>query len=385
MNIETMTSRERVVRTLNHQPADRAPLDLGMHPSTGISAFAYHHLRRHLGLDTRAIRVPDVVQMLAFVDEDVRQRFHLDCVMLEPAWPTPARWTPRGDFSFLVPAAFQPQRDAAGDWIVRQGAGQMRMPGDGFFFDGDWLSNWGGLDEDAAIALYAREAERVYKETPYATAFLGYGYGPAFAAFFNGLEHGMQMLDDPAAAHADNERRLQHSLAIAGKVIDAMGPHIQMLCLGNDMGMQAGPMCRPETMAEFVFPYYQRFCDFVHRHSDIKVFLHCCGSIKPLIPLIIEAGIDVLNPVQISAADMEPAALKREFGERIVFWGGCCNTQNVLGTAAPEAVARHTRGLVKTFKSGGGVVVNQVHNIMGDVPPANIVAMLDAAYAGSFP
>ena len=169
-----------------------------------------------------------------------------------------------------------------------------------------------------------------------------------------------------------------------GKVIDAFGQYIQLVTMSDDMGTQNGPMCNPQYIKEFCMPYYKRFCDFVHANSDIKVFLHNCGSIKELIPLLIDAGIDVLNPVQISADNMDPQELKDEFGDQICFWGGGCNTQRVLGTGTPESVASNVRQLVRIFKKNSGFVFNQVHNIMGNVPPENIVAMLDTAYEESF-
>ena len=137
-------------------------------------------------------------------------------------------------------------------------------------------------------------------------------------------------------------------------------------------------------MEEFVFPYYKRFCEFIHQNSDVKVFMHNCGSIRAYMPMLIDAGIDVINPVQISAAGMDPRELKREFGDKIVFWGGGCDTQNVLGVASPAEVRSHVRELISIFAPGGGFVFNQVHNIMGDVPPENVIAMLDTAYEASF-
>lgn len=381
---ETLTPRRRVIRTLNHQPVDRYPIDLGMHPSTGISAFAYQNLREHLGLTPRTIEVPDAVQMLARVDYDVLQRFHIDCIMLQPRWRKTTTWRPRSLFQFEMPADFQPTQDASGEWTVRRGDHQMRMPPGGFFFDGAWLSDWSGMDDEGALAAQAAEAERIYKETPYATCYLGYGYGPHLGGFFWGLDHGVQMLEEPEKAHEQSERNLKRSIEVAGRVLDRLGKYVQMIAIGDDMGTQAGPMCRPSTMAEFVFPYYQRFCDFVHRNSDVKVFLHCCGSVRPLIPMMIEAGIDVLNPVQISASDMDAATLAKEFGGKIVFWGGGCDTQNVLGQSTPDAVRANVRQLTSAFKPTGSFVFNQVHNIMGNVPPENIVAMLDEAYARSF-
>jgi uroporphyrinogen decarboxylase len=164
----------------------------------------------------------------------------------------------------------------------------------------------------------------------------------------------------------------------------AMGRFIQLLTVGDDMGTQHGPLCNPRHIERFCMPYYRRFCRVVHAESDVKVFMHNCGAIRTLIPMLIEAGIDALNPVQISADGMDPVALKSEFGDRITFWGGGCDTQRVLPAASPTEVARHVAGQVGTFKPGGGFVFTQVHNILGNVPPQNVVAMFDAAYNASW-
>lgn len=380
---ETLTSRERVVRTLNREPVDRMPIDLGAHPSSGISAFAYKNLREYLDFDPGKIWVHDTVQMLACVDEDIRRRFHIDTIQLEPKWPALKPWTPRPGFTFQMPGGMPLELGESGDWIVERNNQRMRLPAGGYFFDGDWLCDWGGLGEDEAIAVYAREAERIHQETEYATMFTGYSYGCGFGAFFGGMDHAVEMLEDPDLVKEQHETKLAGYIRRAGKAIDAFGPCVQMIAIGDDMGMQTGPMCRPSVLEDCTFPYIKRFCDFIHRHSDWKVFLHSCGSIRPLIPLMIDAGIDVLNPVQISAANMDPAGLKRDFGDRILFWGGGCDTQNVLGSAGPDEVRENVRSLVSAFNKGGGFVFNQVHNVMGDVAPENIVAMLDAAYEAS--
>jgi uroporphyrinogen decarboxylase len=131
-------------------------------------------------------------------------------------------------------------------------------------------------------------------------------------------------------------------------------------------------------------PYMKEFNHIVHENSNIKLFLHCCGSIKPLIPGLIEAELDILNPVQISASDMDPVELKAKFGGKLTFWGGGCNTQNILGFKDEDTVRKNVKELSTVFKPGGGFVFNQVHNIMGNVPPQNIVAMFDEAYKNSF-
>jgi uroporphyrinogen decarboxylase len=374
---ERLTSRDRVIRTLKRLPVDRYPIDLGSHMSTGISAFAYWNLLEKLGLPTENVWVPDAVQMLAMVEEPVRRRFHVDCILLEPPWVKLHRWNPWGKYHFHLPATMQPKCSPDGEWRVGQGEESMRMPAGGFFFDGDWLSDWSDEDEDAAIDGYAQEAKRIFEQTDYATNFVGYSRGEGFGAFFGDFERQVMMLQDPQQVMEQNLRR-------AGKIIDKMGNYIQLLTISGDMGTQNGPMCRPALIEKCTTPYIKQFCDFIHHNSDIKVFLHCCGSIKALIPMLIDSGVDVLNPVQISAKNMDPVELKREFGEKIIFWGGGADTQHVLGQATPAEVQEHVRSLVRVFKPGGGFVFNQVHNILGNVPPENIIAMLDVAYEESF-
>jgi uroporphyrinogen decarboxylase len=382
---ETMTSRERVIRTLNREATDRFPIDLGSHMSTGISMFAYWHLREYLGWSTEDIWVPDLVQCLAYVEEDVRQRFHVDCILLAPRWPAERRWSPRKPYTFAVPEAFQPRQQQDGSWVASHAESSMRMPAGGFFFDGEWLNScWHGLSEDKVLQRYAREAERIYKETEYACNFVGYAYGGGLGSFFRGVEQGIRMLTDPDSVREQNERDLERQIQQFNRINEAFGPYIQLITVGDDMGGQNGPLVNPESIERFCVPYYKRLCTHIHRYSDIRVFMHNCGGIEPLLPGLIDAGIDVMNPVQISAAGMDPAHLKSKYGEDIVFWGGGCDTQNVLGVAQPQQVREHVEMLARIFKKGGGFVFNQVHNILGNVPPENIVAMLDTAYKESF-
>ena len=385
MKSETMTSRERVIRTLNHESVDRIPIDLGSHMSTGISMFAYWRLREYLGLSVDNIRIPDMVQGLAYVAPDILERFHCDCILLEPPFRETIRWNPRDRYWFTIAAAADPQLNEDGSWIIRKNDASMRMPRDGFFFDGAWLNDWGEGSEDERIALYTGEAERIYKETEYATNLLGYSHGLGMSGYGAGsINDAILAFDDPQKLHEMNEQYLANSIRRMGKIIDSFGQYIQMVTMSDDMGTQKGPTCSPDYVEAFCIPYYKRFCDFVHANSDIKIFLHNCGSIKPLIPSLIDAGVDVLNPVQISADNMDPQELKDEFGDRICFWGGGCNTQDVLGTGTPEKVTDNVRHLVGIFKKNSGFVFTQVHNIMGNVPPENIVAMLDTAYEEGF-
>jgi uroporphyrinogen decarboxylase len=170
----------------------------------------------------------------------------------------------------------------------------------------------------------------------------------------------------------------------ASKVIKSMGRYIQCIGTGSDLGTQTAPMVNPVIYEELVAPYLKKFCSFIHENSDCKVFMHCCGSIKPFIPILTDCGIDILNPVQISAKNMDPNDLKDNYGNEMTYWGGGCDTQNILNVGSPEDVKENVRNLIKIFKPGTGFVFNQVHNIMGDITPENIVTMFDTAYEESF-
>ena len=375
---ETMTSRQRVAEAINHRVPDRMPIDLGMHTSTGISAFAYQNLRAHLGLPDAPVELVDGVQVTARVEETVLRRFHCDCAFLRPRPAKPRIWSPRAGYEFLVPDYCNPKQNDVGEWVVEQGARRMRMPVGGYFFDGSWLSMEDRWD-DAFFAATVREAERLYKDTDYFTAFIG------FHPFFESdVDFFCDMIAEPDELKAQNEKHLETQIALAGKLINSMKDHIGAVCLSGDLGGQQSPMVKPDVFADVSAPYLRAFCEFIHRHSDYKVFLHSCGSIEPLIPLLIDCGVDILNPVQISAQNMAPEMLKAKYGKDIVFWGGGVDTQRVMGFQPADAVAANAKALTQIFKPGGGYVFCPVHNIMGDVPPENVIAAYDSAYANSF-
>ncbi|MDR1955836.1 MAG: hypothetical protein LBQ30_03180, partial [Treponema sp.] len=364
-------------KALNHEEADRFPIDLGMHFSTGISVFAYYNLRKHLGLSTDKIQAVDTFSMLARVDDDILERFHCDTVLLNPPFKKLKEWHVREDYCFLIPERMNVERE--GDYyVVRRGNEEMRMPPGGFFFDGDGIS-MKDLGDEENLEYFCGEAERIYQETDKFTCLMG-----EFNAFFTGIEMACEMLTDPDTVSARNKTLLKSQTEKFLRILKYGGAHIGCIEINGDMGMQSGPFFSPGCFEQFVLPYMKEFNRVVHDNSDIKVFLHCCGSIKPLIPGLIEAGLDILNPVQISADNMDPRKLKEEFGDKLCFWGGGCDTQRVLGFKNAEEVRKNTRELCGIFKPRGGFVFNQVHNIMGNVPPENIAAMFDEAYKNSF-
>lgn len=373
--IETMNSRQRVIAAIEHKPVDRVPIDLGVHFSTGISAFAYWNLREYLGLSTDNIKIVDPIQFLARVDEDILNRFHCDCLLLNPCFPNLHEWNPRGKYRFQIPGAMQPKLNSDGSWIVERNGEKARMPKGGFFFDGDWPP----FNDDGYSERREKRAERIFKETDYFTMLMGF-----WAFFRSSPDFLCDMLTDPESVKETCQKSLDEQIDYMGNVINSMGQFIQAIEVNSDMGMQNGPFCNPAVYAEICAPYLKKFCSFVHQNSDIKIFMHNCGSIKPFIPILIDCGIDVLNPVQISADNMDPGQLKREFGDKIAFWGGGCNTQQILNMGTPKDVEDNVRILMNIFKPNSGFVFNQVHNIMGDIKPENIVAMFDTAYSESF-
>jgi uroporphyrinogen decarboxylase len=185
------------------------------------------------------------------------------------------------------------------------------------------------------------------------------------------------------AAEPDNVRRLldalmQRHLAMLEKLCDAVGDVVNIIRFGDDLGMDSGPFMSPNTYRELFKPHHTALCDYVHKHSRMHTFLHSCGGIYPLIGDLIEAGFEILNPVQTNCVGMDPRTLKKDFGEAITFWGGAADTRHVLNRQTPRQVADHVTERLELFAPGGGFVINTVHNILPDVPPENVVAMFEA-------
>ncbi len=236
-----------------------------------------------------------------------------------------------------------------------------------------------------------REASTCYENTEY--AILGWGGGVCFLGLslitdrLSNVTMGLpsewmiMLMTEKATAHEMMDRSVEASISCLKQLHEAVGDRCFAWGIAaDDSGTQRGEFIRPELWAEMIKPHYAKLCAWIHRNTQWKTFLHCCGSIYHLIPHMIEAGVDILNPIQTSAANMQPERLKAEFGGKIVFWGGGCDTQRVLPTATPEEIRAHVRERLAIFKPAGGYVFNQVHNIQPNVPAENIIAMLDAAY-----
>jgi len=410
-----MNARQRVLAALNHRETDRIPVDLSGHRSSGIAAIAYARLREYLGLPRRPVRVYDPVQQLAIVDEDVLERFGVDTIELGRAFALEDRWwtdwvLPDGT-PCQMPVWARPKRIEGGWGLHSPNTGRLvaRMPDGCLYFEQTY---WPFFEQDDLNKLESELSESMWTAIasppgpevagPDGPARLAEGArrlraqtDRAIIGLFGGnlLEMGqffyrndgflMLLAARPRRAHEFLDRVMEMHLRNLERFLGAVGPFIDVVLFGDDLGMQNGPQISPKMYREFIFPRQQILWLRVRQLAPhLKIQLHCCGGVRELLPGLIEAGLDAINPVQITCRGMEPAGLKRDFGGQLTFWGGGCDTQGVLSHGTPAEVREHVRRLVDIWRPGGGYVFQQVHNILANVPPANIVAMLDAVNAG---
>lgn len=405
-----MTSRERVLTSLNHQEPDRLPIDVGGHRSSGIAAIAYARLRKFLGLDDRPIRVYDPAQQLAVIDSDFLDRFQIDTIELGRAFALRDEhwvdWTLPDGTPCQMPNWAIPER-ADREWVIRSKRGQIiaRMPDGCLFFeqahypfgqedDLDGIEAafeecmWTALASPPGpivagpngASLLAEGAQRLRAGTDRAVIGLFGGSLLELGQFLYRNDNFFMLLaGDPEHAHAFLDRLVEIHLRNLEQFLTTAGPFIDIILFGDDLGMQTGPQISPAMYAEFFQPRQKLMWTRAKQLAPhIQIMLHCCGGVRPLLSGLIEAGLDAINPVQTTCAGMNPVELKSDFGERLTFWGGGCDTREVLVKGTPDQVRQHVHEQLEVWAPGGGYVFQQVHNIMADVPPANVVAMLDA-------
>ena len=410
-----MTSRERILTALNHQEPDRIPIDLSGHRSSGIAAMAYNHLREFLGLPKRPIRVYDPIQQLAIVDEDVLSRFQVDTIELGRAFALEDKywtdWTLPDGTPCLMPVWARPEREN-GDWVLRSKSdGQViaRMPEGVWYFE---QVNFPFLEHEdlerveaelagcmwAAVAsppgpitagttgepILIEGARRLREQTD--RAIIGLFGGNLLELgqwFYRNDNFFMLLAGEPERAHRFLDKLMEIHLRNLDRFLRTVAPHIDIIMFGDDLGMQSGPQVSPAMYREYFKPRERTMWQLVkQRAPHLRIQLHCCGGVRELLPDLIDAGLDAINPVQITCRGMDAAGLKRDFGRQLTFWGGGCDTRDVLIKGTPAQVRDHVRKLIEIWRPGGGFVFQQVHNILADVPPANVVAMYDAAIQG---
>lgn len=403
--------RESVRQAFRFEEPEKIPVDFAGHRSSGIAAMAYARLKDALGVPG-PVRVYDMVQQLAVVDEEVLDRFGVDTVEMGRGFCTEdADWTewqlPDGT-PCLIPAYLNVEQRGADWWLLGEDGRDLAVQRKGcLYFE---QTRFPLADTDITRDDFAELEEALGRNMWSAAAHPGGHLSPfddfdelaagarrlrestdrAIVGLFGGnlfelpqWLYGMQNYFLYMGLYPEHVTRLSEALCqlhlrYLERWLAAVGPHIDVVCFGDDLGGQNGPLLSVEMYRRFYKPCHARLWRRAGELADVTTMLHCCGGIRPLLEELLDAGIDAVNPVQVSAADMDAGALKRDFGDRMVFWGGGCDTHRVLGGAAPAAVADHVRAQAAALAPGGGFVFQQVHNIQANVPPENIIAMFDA-------
>ena len=414
-----MTPRERLNAALNHQPVDRLCVDFGAGGQTGIGVCAVHRLRQSLTGDKQwRVKVSEPYQMLGEIDEKMRRMLGLDVVGIHPpnnmfgyankGWKSFVM--PVDGTEVLVPAQFN-YTVSDNDDILMYPEGDTsvapcaKMPAAGYFFDSirrqepiveeqlnplDNCEEFGILsDED--IAHFKSQVDDYYHNTDYGIYLTipGVAFGDIALVPAPWMKHpkGIRDVEEwyvstvlrPDYVCEVFERQCEIGIKNIEKLAKALGDKVQVVFVsGTDFGTQRGPFISPQAYRDLYKPFQKAINDKIHELTDWKIFIHSCGSVYQLIPDFIEAGFDVLNPVQCSAAEMEPQRLKEEFGEQLIFWGGGVDTQKTLPFGTPKEVYNEVRNRIEIFNQNSGFVFNSIHNIQSNVPTENILAMFEA-------
>jgi hypothetical protein len=409
--------RTRLQATLQHRQPDRVPIDFGSTAVTGIHVSCVAALRQHFGLERRAVKVHEPFQMLGLVEDDLRAAMGVDTAGVFPrktlfGFPNEGwrEWSFRG-LEVLVPENFAVRMEANGDlFIFPEGDTSVppsgRMPEGSAFFDA--IVRQPPLDEDRLdpednceefTPIGEDDLAHIRREVTAAGAsgcgvvasFGGTGFGdialvPApWLKTPKGIRDVTEWYCSTRSrrdyVHRVFERQCEVGMANLARIHAEIGDTIDAVFLcGTDFGTQTSSFCSVATFRELWFPYYRRVNDWVHANTGWRTFKHSCGSVVRFLDSFIEAGFDILNPVQCSAAGMDPLHLKQTYGDRLVFWGGGVNTQETLPFGTPEQVREEVLRRCEIFAPGGGFVFNTIHNVQAGTPTANLVAMLDAVH-----
>lgn len=408
-----MNSRERVLAAIAHKQPDQVPVDLGSTPSSGISAIAYSNLLKAIGRTDLPVQIYDVVQQLAQPDMSIIDRFGVDVLDIGRAFNTEEKdWyetiLANGDKAFY-PIHFNPVKQADGSYHCYDEDGKRLlalMPQGATFFDQSYFpyingfpENYDTLDEEMGRVLWSRYVHSPWDHTQdpdfwktlrEKTLQLRASTDKAlmivcgcnlfeWGTFLRRMDNFlMDLLCEPDQVARMLDQLLERHLATLAKVCDSVGDIVDIIRFGDDLGMTSGPFMDVDTYRSLFKPRHKQLCDYVKTHSQMHTFIHSCGSISSLMPDLIEAGIEIFNPVQTNARQMEPEFLKKEFGQDCTFWGGGVETVGTLNNGTPEQVREQVLERLEIMSAGGGFVFNTVHNILPDVPPQNILAMFDA-------
>jgi uroporphyrinogen decarboxylase len=378
--------------------------------SSGISGIAYNGLKKRLGISGGETRIYDVIQQLALPEQWYLDRFSIDSVDLARVFAAePSEWR---DWSLPdgSPAKFPAWIDLekrGKDWVCLNAKKEViaSMAGGAFYFSQAQYPLYGKqserfddlpdlLDKVSWVALkdplwknsakkdsfpsIGQATRKLFEETDYCfTANYGSLFFEIGQYLYRNDEFFMKMLTEPKEIIGLFDKLAELHLANLGPFLEQVSPYADVIIFGDDLGMQTGPLISPQLYKEMVWPWHKKIFSFVKKNSRLKTFLHSCGSFFELIPYLIDAGLDILNPVQTQTAGMDAKSLKEKFGKDLVFWGGGIDTQHVLASGDEKAVRKEVRKNCEIFMKDGGFVFNPIHNMLPGIPPGNIVAMYE--------
>jgi hypothetical protein len=414
-----MNSRERVLKAIRHQETGRVPVDLGGTVVSGMMASTVSKLRKALNLDPpdSSVKVVEPYQMLGEVADDLREALGIDTVPLSNRLTMygfeNAGWKPWHLFDgtpVLVPSGFNTEPDQQGTILMypqgdRSAPPSGRMPKGGYYFDAivrqphiddsrlnveDNLEEFGTVAE-TDLEHWRKESEHLRKTTKFAICawFGGTSFGDIAQVPAVQLKHpkGIRDVEEWYISLAIRkgyvyevfEKQCEIGLRNLAQIRQAVLNNVDVVAVtGTDFGTQRGPFMAVETYRQLFKPFHKKVNDWIHSNSEWKTFIHTCGGVEPLIDDFIDAGFDILNPVQCSAKGMEPTHLKSMFGDRITFWGGGVDTQKTLPFGTPDQVKAEAIERIKAFSKGGGYIFNAIHNIQANTPVENVLAMFEA-------
>lgn len=376
----TYTSYERIKAALEHREPDRVPFDLGSTVLTGMNTVAYRNLRKYLGLPEVEVQTYDTKQQLARIDQDVLDRLMVDVRCVDPGQAQTPLATPvrrEGDYH-----CYQDQ------WGIT-----WRMPvQDGLYFDmykhpladAESVADlekypWPDPEDPERFATMKQRADRFVHEEKKAYVLGRHAAGLfEVSLWLRGFENFLvDMAANPGFAHALLDIVTDLKMRYWKKALETVGENVLIVSEADDIATQRGPIMSMAMYREFIAPRHRRLFEHIRSSakSRVYIFFHSCGAVKDLIPQLIDEGIDILNPVQVSAEGMDTRELKRLYGRDITFWGGGVDTQRVLPYGTPRQVRDEVRRRIDDLAPGGGFVFNPVHNVQGDVPPENYMAM----------
>jgi len=413
------TGRERVLKAINHKSVDRVAVDLGGTPCSGAHVSVISNLRRALGLDKdgEPVKVVEPYQMLGEMGGDLREALGIDVVNL-PSFRTMfgfananwKRWRTFDGTDCLVPGDFNTEAEPNGDILMypegdKSAPASGRMPKGGYYFDSiirqkpigeakldpaDNLEEFTPISEEA-LDYYERKAQELYEGTDLAVAaaFGGMAFGDIALVPAPWLKDpkGIRDIEEWYISTISRRQYImdvfagQAEIAIKNldRIYQAVGDKIQVLFMdGTDLASQNSLFCSPDAYRELYLPHSRKLNDWIHAHTKWKTIKHCCGGCEALIEGFIDAGFDILNPVQTSAKGMDPEGLVEKYGGRIVFWGGGVDTQKTLPFGTPDEVREQVAERVETFGRTNGFVFNPIHNVQCNTPVENVLAMFEA-------